>query len=89
MTKDQLEGVLEGGGATKAGADWRLPEGVGMTLHVSRGGTGLTVAKVETVRVDKALVVARTTRGDSYAFDTADVLAVQLEGGATSRRAGF
>jgi hypothetical protein len=89
MTKDQLEGVIEGSGATKSGAEWRFPEGVGVTIHVSRGGAGLTVARVESVRVDKALVVARTTRGDSYAFDTADVLAVQVEGGSASRRAGF
>ena len=90
MTKDQLEGVLEGGGATKSGTEWTFPEGVGVSLHVSRGAAGLTAARVEKVRIDKTLVVARTSRGDTYAFDLADLLAVQIEGEKTSaRRAGF
>ncbi len=91
MTKDQLEGVLEGSGAEKSGSDWKLPEGIGLSFHVSRGGAGLTVPKVEALRIDKSFVVASTARGDRFAFDIADVVAVHLEGakGQSPRRAGF
>jgi hypothetical protein len=91
MTKDQLEGVLEEGGATKTNTEWKLPEGVGVSFHVSRGGGGVPVAKVETLRIDKTFIVAVTGRGDRFGFDLADVVAVQIEGakGQAPRRAGF
>jgi hypothetical protein len=91
MTKDQLEGVLEDGGATKSGAEWKVPEGVGLAFHVSRGGAGLTVGKVSGVRLDKTLVLTTGARGDRYAFDLADVIVVHVEGskGEAPRRAGF
>lgn len=91
MTKDQLESVLEDGGATKSGAEWKVPEGVGLSFHVSRGGAGLTVAKVASVRLDKTLVLATSARGDRHAFDLADVVVMHVEGGKgeAPRRAGF
>ena len=91
MTKDQLESVLEDGGATKSGAEWKVPEGVGISFHVSRGGAGLTVAKVTTVRLDKTLVLATGARGDRHAFDLADLVVTHVEGGKgeAPRRAGF
>ncbi len=91
MTREELEGLVEGSGAENAGGDWKLPEGVALAFHVSRGGAGLTVPKVEAFRVERSLVVASTARGDRFAFDLGDVVAVHLEGpkGETSRRAGF
>jgi hypothetical protein len=91
MTKDQLEGVLEDGGATKSGAEWTVPEGVGLSFHVSRGGAGLTVAKVNAVRIDKSLLIATGARGARHAFDVADVIVMHVEGGKgeAPRRAGF
>ncbi len=91
MTKDQLESVLQEGGATKESAEWKFPEGVGVTFHVSRGAAGVQVAKIESVRIDKTFVVAATARGDRFSFDLADVVATQVEGvrGQVARRAGF
>ena len=91
MTKDQLEGVLEGCGAAKDDAGWKFAEGVAVSLHLSRGPGAMTVAKVSTIRVEKSLVMAVTGRGDRFAFDLADLLVVQVEGSKEQapRRAGF
>ena len=94
MTGEHLEAILKvaGGKAEKDG--WHaLPEGSTMTLHVAHDGASMTVTRVEGVRVDGELVLARNARRETFAFARADVFAVALDGetpgGKVARRAGF
>ena len=66
-------------------ADGRL-----FTFYVAYGGAGLTVGRVEAIKVDGKLVHARTNRGELYLLALSDVYAGAIEGPtATSRKAGF
>ena len=69
-----------------------LPARTTITLYLSRGGVGLTVASVEALALKGPAVQARTTKGDLYLIDLADIFAANIEGKAqpkASRRAGF
>jgi hypothetical protein len=68
-----------------------LPEGTTATLYASHGGVGLTVSRVEGVKVEGGLVSARTAKRETYMIELGDVFAVALEGSTLGpvRRAGF
>ena len=69
-----------------------LPARTTITLYLSHGGVGLTVASVEALALKGLTVQARTTKGDLYLFDLSDIFAANIEGKAqpkASRRAGF
>lgn len=69
-----------------------LPPRTTITLYLSRGGVGLTVASVEALALKGLGVSARTTKGDLYLIDLADIFAANIEGKAqpkATRRAGF
>jgi hypothetical protein len=60
------------------------------TFYVAYGGAGLTVGRVEAIRVEGKLVHARTNGGELYVLALSDVYAGAIEGPtATSRKAGF
>jgi hypothetical protein len=92
MVGDSLSAILE---KAHAKADKEgflvLPEGITATLYVSHNGVGLTVSKVDAIRIDKALLHARTAKKESFMLELGDVYAVALEGsqGTPVRRAGF
>jgi hypothetical protein len=92
MVGDSLSAILEKAGA-KADKEGLLvlPEGTTATVYVSHNGVGLTVPKVDAVKVDKGLLVARTTKKETFTIELGDVYAVALEGsqGTPARRAGF
>jgi hypothetical protein len=70
---------------------FEAPEGKTLTLYASRHGTGVNAPKVNAVRLDNALVHARTTRGETYILYLEDIFAAVVEGTAeaSKRKAGF
>jgi hypothetical protein len=92
MVGDSLSTILE---KANAKADKNglsvLPEGTTATLYVSHNGVGLTVSRVDGVKVEKGLLHARTTKRETYVLELGDVFAVAFEGvqGTPTRRAGF
>ena len=92
MTQEQLEAVLKQLSAKldKEGW-WTTPEGSLLTLHVAHGGASLAVSRIESVRIDGALVTMRTYRKEMHCFSRDDVFAVASDGGGgeKGRRPGF
>jgi hypothetical protein len=69
-----------------------LPARTTITMYLSRGGVGLTVASIEALALKGSVVHARTTKGDLYLVELQDVFAANVEGKAqpkATRRAGF
>jgi hypothetical protein len=94
MTGEHLEAILKLAGAKAEKDGWiALPEGNTMTLHVAHDGAGMTIPRIDALRLDGELVVARTPKREVFAVHRADVFAAALEGepaaGKVVRRAGF
>lgn len=69
-----------------------FPPKTTLSLYLSRGGVGLTVAAIEAMAVRGATVHARTTKGDLYLVAIDDIFAANVEGRAVAkapRKAGF
>jgi hypothetical protein len=94
MIEEMLRVVLDTANAKTDGKDgWTtLPEGRLLTLHVAHGNASLTVGKVEAIKVQGAMVRARSSKGETF-LALADVFAAGLEGGSDptnpARKAGF
>jgi hypothetical protein len=94
MTEEMLRAVLDTANAKTDGKDgWSiLPGGRLMTLHVAHGGVPLTVGKIDAIKIQGALVRARSSKGETF-ITLADVFAAGLEGGSDptnpARKAGF
>ena len=93
MTEEMLRTVLE---TAQAKADKEgstaMPEGRHMTLYAAHAGVGLTVAKVERLRISQGTLRVRTAKGETFVLALEDVFAAAVEGGsesATARKAGF
>ena len=68
-----------------------LPDGTTLTLYVSHDGASLAVPKVEAVKADGELILARTQKRETFTVVRSDIFAVAMEGGGgtPARRAGF
>jgi len=92
MTQEQLEAVLKQLSAKldKEGW-WAVTEGSHLTIHLAHDGASLAVPRIEAVRVDGALVCARTPRREMHCFVRDDVFAIASDGGGAEkgRRPGF
>ncbi len=93
MVGEQLQAIFKD---AQAKADKEgftaLPEGTTATLYASHGGVGLTISRIEAVKVENGLATARTAKRETYLVAIGDVFAVALEGAAGNgpvRRAGF
>ncbi len=92
MVGEQLQGIFKN---AQAKADKEgfiaLPEGTTATLYAAHGGVGLTVSRVEAVKVDGGLLTARTAKRETYMIEIGDLYAVAIEGTSNGpvRRAGF
>src|ERR1700722_11610007 len=94
MTGDYLQTVLKNAQAkTDKDGFANLPAGSTMTLSLAHAGVGLTVNRVEAVRVEGGVLEARMRSGKREAFmlSLEDLFAVSLEGapGSPPKRAGF
>jgi hypothetical protein len=90
MKAEQFAAALKQLGAKPAKDEWTL-EGGTLTCYLAHGGVSLTVSRVETLRLDGDLVLARTHKGELYSLARDDVFAMAADAspGQTTRRAGF
>ena len=93
MTEEMLRTVLETAQA-KADKDGvaALPQGRLLTLYSAHHGVGLTVGKVERIRVAGSSLRAHTAKGETFLLALEDVFAAAIEGTGepgASRKAGF
>lgn len=90
MTSAELESALKALEIPAKAGSYAVPEGGSLTLHVAHGGASLAIGRVEQVRLEGELVVARTPKS-SMAFAVSCLFALGREGsGSEGRRpAGF
>lgn len=94
MTEEMFRVVLDTANAKIDGKDgWAaLPSGRLMTLHLAHDGVPLTVGKIEAIKIQGAVIRARSSKGETF-VDLTDVFAAGLEGGSDpanpARKAGF
>jgi len=93
MTPEHINDILKICEASEGDGGFReLPQKTTLTLYLSKGGVGLTVASIEAMALRGHTVQARTTKGDLYVVALEDVFAANIEGrmkSKTERRAGF
>jgi hypothetical protein len=93
MTDTMLEAILDEVRAKSERGERILEEGRRITLYAAHGGVGLTVAKVESVRIGNGLVRAKNDKGELYVLALEDLYAASIDahGGpsASGRKAGF
>ena len=92
MTQEQLDAILKQLSA-KLDKDgwWAMPEHTLLTLHVAHDGASLSVPRIEALRVEGAIVTARTPRNELHCIVRDDVFALASDGGGgeKGRRPGF
>lgn len=92
MTHAELDAIMKTLLAKADKDGWTLfPEGSSATLHIAKDGASLTLSRVEGVKVDGAILYARTSKKEMYATLAEDLLAVAFDPGSSqpARRAGF
>jgi hypothetical protein len=93
MIEAMLEAIFTEAQAkpNKAG-ERELSEGRRLTLYASHNGVGLTVTKVEALKIQGDTVIARNDKGERFFIALQDLFAAAVEGtgaSASGRRAGF
>lgn len=91
MTEEHLNALLAAGDAKKDDqGSMRPAEGRTWTLYVASGSASLTVSKVETLRVDRDLLHAKTGKGELFILSLKDVYAGAIDApSGGGRKAGF
>jgi hypothetical protein len=91
MTPEHLTALLGAAEAKKNDDGWvTLPEGRGLTLYVGSNGATLTVGRVQRLKLDGALVHARTNKGEHFVVALADAYAGSIDAASnTQKKAGF
>lgn len=91
MTEEHLSALLTAGEAKKDDQGAMRPAvGRTWTLYVVSGSASLTVSKVESLRVDKDLLHARTSKGELFIVALKDVYAGAIDApSGGGRKAGF
>jgi hypothetical protein len=91
MTEAQFAALLKTAETKKASDGWHVvPDGRHLTLHVARGGAGMSVPRVERLRLVDDTVYARTTREEVYLVSLDDIFAAAAESPKKgTRKAGF
>jgi hypothetical protein len=91
MTHEHLAALIAAGEAKKSTDSWMtLPEGRSLTIYVAAGTSTLTIARVQAVRHDGALLHARTTKGEHFVLALEDAYAGSLDAPASvGKKAGF
>jgi hypothetical protein len=92
MTQEQLDAILKQLSA-KLDKDgwWVMSEGTLLTLHVAHDGASLSVPRIEALRVEGAIITARSPRREMHCIVRDDVFAAASDGGSgeKGRRPGF
>jgi hypothetical protein len=78
------QAVLDKGG-------WTMAEGTTLTLYLAYDGASLTINRVLSLRIEGEGMMARTAKGETFAFTRETLFAVATDGepGPSLRRAGF
>lgn len=92
MTQEQLDAILKQLSIKpdKEGW-WTAQEGALLTVQVAHDGVGLSLSRIEQLRVEGGTLTARTHRREVHCVALADVFAVATDGGSgeKGRRPGF
>jgi hypothetical protein len=93
MTEEMLKTVLDTAQAKTDKDGWdTLPEGRAMTLYGAHAGVSFTAGKVDSLRLARGIVHARTTKGETFLIALEDLFAAAVDAGnsaTASRKAGF
>jgi hypothetical protein len=92
MTQEQLDAILKQLSAKldKEGW-WAVEEGSLITVQVAHDGVGMSLSRIERLRVEGAIVTARSHKREMHCFALADVFGLSTDGGSgeKGRRPGF
>jgi hypothetical protein len=91
MTQEHLTALITAGEAKKTDDGWlTLPEGRALTLYVAAGNASLSIPRIQSLKLEHALVHARTHKGEHYVVALEDAYAGSVEApAANTKRAGF
>jgi len=91
MTEEHLTALLTLAEAKKDEKGFlRAGEGRSFSLYLASGAAGLTITRVEAMKLEKHLLYARTTRNEIFVLALEDVYAGSVEQPpASGRKAGF
>jgi len=92
MTEDQLSEILKIAGVKEKDGYHVLPEGATLTLYIAKNGASLNVPKIEAIKIDGDMVLARGKK-ELFFVAPGDIFGAGLETTTTAgqplRRAGF
>jgi hypothetical protein len=92
MTEEHWSALLAVAEAKKQDQGFlSLPEGRSLTLYLAAGSSTLSIARVQTLKLEGALIHARTNKGEHYVVALEDVYAgsVDTPTASTAKKAGF
>jgi len=92
MTQEHWSALLAVAEAKKQDQGFlALPEGRALTLYVAANSATLSIARIHQVKLEGALVHARTNKGEHYVVALEDVYAgsVDTPTASTAKKAGF
>ena len=92
MSPEHLQALLAVAEAKKDEKGWsKVPNGRLITLYAASNGAGLTVSRIEAVRLEDGLLKLRTVRSEIFVLALVDVYggAVEAPAAAGGRKAGF
>ena len=91
MNQEHLSAVLATANVQPDKDGWATLEGDRtLTLYVANQGVSLNISRIEALRSEGPLLVARNQRGETFVLALADVFAAAVEGAKSAARlAGF
>ena len=82
MTEDMLRLVIDTAQATaEKDGGVALPNGRHLTLYCAHSGVGLTVPRVEHLRLGQGILRARNGTGETFVLALEDVFSAAIDGG--------
>jgi hypothetical protein len=91
MTQDQFNAVLKMLPISEGAEGWsKVPADQLLSVYTAHNGVSLHVAKVESFKLEGALLRLRTHRGEQYVVVIDDVFAMAADApSSVARKAGF
>lgn len=91
MKSDQFSAVLKMLPTTEGDEGWlKVPSDQLLSVYAAHDGVSLHVAKIESLKLEGALLRARTHRGEQYVLVLDDVFALAADAASSvARKAGF
>ena len=90
MTGDQLGALLKLAEATKADDGWSALGQHTLTLHTAYNGASLSLARIDSIKVQGAMLYAKTARGEIHVVILDNIFGGSIEPSKeTGRKAGF